>query len=189
MVEHKNDIRKGTQLPYLPHVIGVWRILMKLSYSHGKDYLYAAALLHDYVEDHVNREDRSVTLSWMVTQFGSLCVGIINELTSDEPIRQDNNGDKYYQIEENGVHREVNKIDYVNGKLMKMSSDALIIKLADIVDNLSDSDTMPKFPYRIRAHLRFIKDNMDAFAPRLSPDHRRLLDSIDRMLDTFYPTF
>ena len=45
---HKNQVRKGTQIPYISHLLGVTSIVLEMG---GNEDEAIAALLHDVVED------------------------------------------------------------------------------------------------------------------------------------------
>jgi len=186
--------RKVSHLPYFPHLIGVCRILMTLPYSNGNDDLYAVALLHDYIEDCVKTENREQTFYWIKEKFNENCSKLIHELTSDESEKREYNGKEivaYKEKDDEGYIQEKNKTNYINNRLLKMSSDALIIKLADMLDNLGDinikNEKSPAFRERISSHVKFISENMDKFAPKFLEDHYYLLNAIKRLL-YFYET-
>ena len=115
MTAHKDQKRDGTGLPYAVHPIAVFSTVKKFKESKNILFILVAALLHDVVEDC------NVSLDTIRALFGSMVASIVEELTNDE-------------VEKNRLGKEV----YISQKLIKLSNYALVIKLADILDNLSD---------------------------------------------------
>lgn len=107
--------RKATGLPYFVHPKGVALIVMK---NGGSNDQIKAALLHDTLEDtHTSDEELRVS-------FGEHVQSLVRELTNQK-----------YKIEEMG------KEAYMTEKLMQLSNEALLIKLADMLYNLNDHPT------------------------------------------------
>lgn len=106
------QVRKGTGVPYFIHPKGVALIVMK---NGGNCDQIKVALLHDTLEDtHTSDEELRVC-------FGEHVQSLVRELTNQR-----------YKIE------EIGKEAYMTEKLMKLSNEALLIKLADINYNLRD---------------------------------------------------
>jgi (p)ppGpp synthase/HD superfamily hydrolase len=109
------QVRKGTGVPYFIHPKGVALIVLK---NGGNTDQIKAALLHDTLEDtHTSDEELRVC-------FGEHVQSLVRELTNQR-----------YKIEEMG------KEAYMSEKLMKLSNEALLIKLADMLYNLNDHPT------------------------------------------------
>lgn len=107
--------RKGTGVPYFVHPKGVALIVMK---NGGNNDQIKAALLHDTLEDtHTSDEELRVC-------FGEHVQSLVRELTNQR-----------YKIE------EIGKEAYMTEKLMKLSNEALLVKLADMLYNLNDHPT------------------------------------------------
>lgn len=104
--------RKGTGVPYFIHPKQVALIVKQ----HGGNVdQIKAALCHDTLEDtHTSDEELRVC-------FGEHVQSLVRELTNQR-----------YKIEEMG------KEAYMTEKLMKLSNEALLIKIADINCNLRD---------------------------------------------------
>lgn len=120
---HKGQVRKFINKPYFgAHVVKVNGIVKQ--YTTDEDLL-CAALLHDTLEDCY--EDSEVGYVELKEIFGKRVADLVNELTSDG----DEIDDSY----------EGNKGDYLIDKMIHMSSDALTIKLADRLQNISDAFT------------------------------------------------
>ncbi len=120
---HKGQIRKFINKPYFgAHVVKVNAIVKQ--YTTDEDLL-CAALLHDTLEDCY--EDPDVGLIELKEIFGNRVGNLVWELTSDG----DEIDDDY----------EGSKTNYLIDKMIHMSDDALIIKLADRLQNISDAFT------------------------------------------------
>jgi (p)ppGpp synthase/HD superfamily hydrolase len=119
---HKGQIRKFVNKPYFgAHVVKVNGIVKQ--YTTEEDIL-CAALLHDVIEDCF--EDPEVGYHILEQEFGKRVADIVMELTSSKEDIDDN-----YD----------SKADYLIMKMIDMSDDALIIKLADRLQNISDAFT------------------------------------------------
>ena len=119
---HKGQIRKFINKPYFgAHVVKVNGIVKQ--YTTDEDLL-CAALLHDVIEDCF--EDPEVGYHIIEEEFGKRGADIVMELTSSKEDIDDN-----YD----------SKADYLIVKMIHMSDDALIIKLSDRLQNISDAFT------------------------------------------------
>lgn len=119
---HKGQIRKFINKPYFgAHVVKVNGIVKQ--YTTDEDIL-CAALLHDVIEDCF--EDPEVGYHVIEEKFGKRVADIVMELTSSKEDIDDN-----YD----------SKADYLIVKMIHMSDDALVIKLADRLQNISDAFT------------------------------------------------
>jgi (p)ppGpp synthase/HD superfamily hydrolase len=120
---HKGQVRKFINKPYFgAHVVRVNGIVKQ--YTTDEDLL-CAALLHDTLEDCY--EDPEVGLVELKELFGNRVGNLVWELTSDG----DEIDDSY----------DGSKTEYLTDKMIHMSDDALIIKLADRLQNISDAFT------------------------------------------------
>jgi (p)ppGpp synthase/HD superfamily hydrolase len=119
---HKGQVRKFINKPYFgAHVVKVNGIVKQ--YTTDEDLL-CAALLHDVIEDCF--EDPEVGYHIIEEEFGKRVADIVMELTSSKEDIDDN-----YD----------SKADYLIVKMIHMSDDALIIKLSDRLQNISDAFT------------------------------------------------
>ncbi len=76
---HRNQVRKGTSIPYLSHLISVAALVLE----HGGDEDEAiAALLHDAVEDRGGRR----TLETIREMFGDGVASMVEDCTESEVI-------------------------------------------------------------------------------------------------------
>ena len=111
---HDGQYRKdGTD--YINHPIRVANYVSEFKSSLNMDVLLASAYLHDTLED------TKATYYDIVNKFGPQIAGLVLELTTDEEIK------KY-----------LGKTKYLEIKMKNMSSWALLIKLCDRLDNVSD---------------------------------------------------
>lgn len=112
--KHKGQTRRdGTA--YINHPIRVANHVILAKQSHKFDDLVIASYLHDAIED------TDATYEEIKDLFGELVANLVQELTSDK----------------NEVKR-LGKTVYLKQKMVEMSSWALVIKLADRLDNVSD---------------------------------------------------
>jgi HD domain len=108
---HRTQVRKGTSVPYLSHLLGVAGIVMRTG---GNDREIMAALLHDAVED----QGGARTMRLIRRRFGRGVAGIVGEAT--EPPGP-------------WLARKQHKIDHIAGG--NLSAGGLRVKLADCLHN------------------------------------------------------
>ncbi|CAF2073831.1 unnamed protein product [Rotaria magnacalcarata] len=112
--KHRFQKRKDPdQTPYINHPIGVAHILSNEVGVNDFDIL-AAALLHDTIED------TQTTFDELQQEFGPRIAGIVAELTDDKNLPK----------------AERKRLQIANAD--KLSSDAVIVRLADKIYNLRD---------------------------------------------------
>lgn len=78
---HRHQPRKGTQIPYMAHILGVASVA--LEYGANEDEAIAA-LLHDAIEDApdaLGDGKASVVRSWIRLKFGEQVLGIVEGCT------------------------------------------------------------------------------------------------------------
>jgi len=135
--------RKGTGVPYFVHPKGVALLVMK---NGGNIDQIKAALLHDTLEDtHTSDEEIRVC-------FGEHVQSLVRELTNSR-----------YKIEEMG------KEAYMTEKLMRLSNEALLVKLADMLYNINDMATEAQEVRMLHNVSALIRDRKD-----LTDNTRRL---------------
>lgn len=110
---HKGQYRKYTGEAYVTHPIAVCNLVS--DFTNDKDIL-AAALLHDTMEDC------EVTYEELCNEFGKRVADMVKELTNDKE-----------EISKKG------KVDYMVNKINKMSEPCVLIKLCDILNNMSST--------------------------------------------------
>jgi (p)ppGpp synthase/HD superfamily hydrolase len=135
--------RKGSGVPYFVHPKGVALIVMK---NGGNNDQICASLLHDTLEDtHTSDEELRVC-------FGEHVQSLVRELTNQR-----------YKIEEMG------KESYMTEKLMKLSNEALLVNLADMLYNINDMATEAQEVRMLHNVSALIRDRKD-----LTDNTRRL---------------
>ncbi len=120
---HKTQVRKFTGKSYFDaHVQKVNGIVKQYSIDEAT---LIAALLHDVVEDCF--EDKWEGYAIIKAEFGEEVANIVMELTSDKDVI---------------THKfNKSKTNYLISKMIAMTEKALIIKLSDRLQNISDAFT------------------------------------------------
>jgi (p)ppGpp synthase/HD superfamily hydrolase len=108
---HHNQVRKGTEIPYIVHPLAVASLLIRVG---SPEPLVIAALLHDVVED------TPLTIREIRARFGTEVAELVSALS--EP-------DKKASWEDRKAHT----IDYLE---KHATDDVLIVSLADKLDNI-----------------------------------------------------
>jgi len=143
--------------PYIAHPERVAANVEKFKKSKNLDALIKAAWLHDTIEDS------DTTFEDLRKMFGGLVAGLVKELTSDK-----------------GAIDKSNKTDYLKNKMVAMSSYALVIKLADRLDNVSDLKTA-KTPAWAQKYKKETQDILSHLVKNreLSNTHKKLIKAIN----------
>jgi len=146
--------------PYINHPKRVAEIVKRYKSSHKINELVQASLLHDTVED------TNTSLKCLEKEFGKLIASLVWELTS------------YRRL-------DISKGEQLLHKMLNMSSWALVIKLADRLDNVSDLTTAnKKFAEKYCDETKFILDNLESKRQLTSPQ-KNLICSIRGKLDYY----
>lgn len=142
--------------PYIKHPQRVADFVRKFKKSKNLDALISAAFLHDTIED------TNTTHKDLEKMFGGLVASLVKELTNDK--------DKI---------KEVGKTDYLAQKMANMSSWALVIKLADRLDNVQDIATAktPEWRRKYRAETESILTVLEK-SRELSGTHKKIIKAI-----------
>lgn len=153
---HESQIREGSGLPYIVHPISVYSIVKKYKESKNIKELLIAALLHDTVEDC------NVSLEEIEQKFGKMVASLVAELTNDikEILR-------------------VGKKEYMLKKVMALSSYALVIKLADFIENMTD-EPLPKAVERTAYILSHLKNK------QLTATQQRMFNDLCEIMKEFH---
>lgn len=157
---HQGQFRSDGS-PYVKHPERVAEFVKKFKKSKNLDALISAAFLHDTIEDtHTTHED-------LEKMFGGLVASLVKELTSDK----------------NKIS-EIGKTEYLSQKLAKMSSWALVIKLADRLDNVQDIATAktPEWRRKYRAETEAVLKRLEADR-ELSQTHKKIIRAIRKKLE------
>lgn len=168
---HKDQVRKFINKPYFDaHVQKVNGTAKQ--YTTDEDLL-CAALLHDTIEDCF--KDKWEGYSIIKEKFGKRVADLVLELTSDE-------GEMKHRY-------DGSKRDYLIYKMTHMSDDALIIKLCDRLQNISDAFTASeKFRNNYFNETSAIVDAIES-ERNLNDIHKRILTDIKAKLDNISSIF
>lgn len=152
---HAGQTRAGGD-PYITHPMRVADHIKQYKQSHNLDALISAAYLHDTVED------TDTTHEALHDLFGGLVASLVKELTSDPE-----------QIKKMG------KAQYLAHKMAAMSSYALVIKLADRLDNVKDITTArtPQWRQKYKNETEHILNYIEK-TRALSGTHQKLIGLI-----------
>ena len=151
--KHSGQTRKFDGKPYFTHPSRVAEIVKTVTKDKNS---ITAAYLHDTLEDTDATEKEIVEL------FGKKVLSLVKELTS-VMIKGDN------------------KAEFLTKKMNGMSKDALLIKLADRLDNVSDFPTAPrKFVDKYTKETEFILNNLKT---NLNGKHKKLIKMIRQKLE------
>lgn len=157
---HKGQFRSdGSE--YIKHPERVADYVKSFKKSHNLDALISAAFLHDTIEDtDTTHED-------LEKMFGGLVAGLVKELTSDKDAIE-----------------KIGKKEYLSRKMETMSSYALVVKLADRLDNVQDIATAKTPEWR----QKYKKETMGILVRleknrKLSGTHKKIIKAIKDKLD------
>ena len=152
--------------PYISHPVRVAQHVEQWKKSHNLDALISAAYLHDTLED------TDTTHEALQDLFGGLVASLVKELTSDKT-----------QVQQMG------KKNYLAQKMAAMSSYALVIKLADRLDNVRDITTAktPQWRAKYAAETNHILDYIEKNRV-LTGTHQKLIGLIrDKLQEVTNP--
>ena len=141
--KHKGQKRDNGD-DYIVHPIRVAKMIDKYKgqYSKNRNELYAAALLHDTLEDTYT------SFRELCDKFGIVVASLVQELTTAP----------YATVIKT-------KAKYLAEKMASMTTYALLIKLADRYDNISDFEGTPKEKIiRTINDTKYIIDHITQFA-------------------------
>lgn len=164
-----DKMRAFSLSPYWIHPIRVASLVAKYKQSHRIDWIIVAAIMHDVVEDTEH------TTAEIEARFGMEPAALVNELTSDD--------EEIIAIgktltDDPKLWKRMGKAEYLARKLVKMSSWALVIKLCDRLDNVSDFCLAPpEFIEKYAAETDIILDRLEA-ERELSNTHVRIIKDI-----------
>ena len=152
--KHKNQVRKFSGEPYVNHPIRVSQLVLKYSKEDNLSKMVAAALLHDTVED------TDTTYAEIQKEFGPAVAVLVKELTSEPDIKE-------------------SKAEYLSNKMFMMSDQALLIKLADRLDNVTGIKNTPvEFSQRYIKETKIILESLFCSRTQMSSEHFKLFSEI-----------
>lgn len=79
---HRRDVRKGTSIPYLSHLLQVAGLVLEAG---GDEDQAIVGLLHDAVEDAQTAEEAAVRRDAIGRRFGDRVLGIVDACTDGDP--------------------------------------------------------------------------------------------------------
>ena len=154
---HKGQIRKGDKSPYVTHPKAVYNILK--SFRVNDRVLLVAAWLHDTIED------TSATFNIIKKRFNKEVAELVKAVSNTRKEMQ-----------------AVGKEEYLLKKMSKMSKNALTLKLADRLHNVSDIMTMPeKSSQKTYAQTKYILSGLRENRT-LTGVQKKLVRAIERYL-------
>ena len=146
---------------YFEHPRRVASYVVRYKDSYQIEDLMIIALLHDVLED------TTATYDQVKTRFGKMVADTVLEVTSDGEEMKAMGGKRVYLAD----------------KMVHMSSYALVVKLCDRLDNISDLDSMGEvFKARYTKETLFILDEIDAKRDVITITHHRLIHEIKERL-------
>jgi (p)ppGpp synthase/HD superfamily hydrolase len=161
---HGDQVRRFTLAPYYTHPIRVATLVMKFKESHEIDAIIKAALFHDTLED------TNINYNQLLELEGPLVASLVLEVTNDSE-----------QL------KLIGKSKYLCEKVVSLSSWALVIKLCDRLDNVSDfifADN--KFVTKYRIETYNIIDTLEQHY-NLTDTHKNIIKYIKReLIHPFY---
>lgn len=156
--KHFNQKRSdGTE--YINHPVRVAELVKKYKNSSDIDSLICAAFLHDIIED------TDTTYYEIVNLFGYKIASLVMELTTNDEMK-----------------KAIGKNKYMAYKLKHMTSWALVIKLCNRLDNVSDTTG-----FKAQRKKRYIEDTIFLINyleknRELSKTHKKIIKEIKKTL-------
>jgi len=148
---HGEQKRKFTDEPYVTHLEGTARLLWEAKKDAASED-YAAALLHDVVED------TPITLKEVGRRFGAEVMSLVGELTVDSELK-----------------KEMGKKPYMSMCINAMTSRAFTIKLCDRLHNIKtllDRRVPKSFTKWYWVETNYILDNLNR---NVNSEQKRLI--------------
>lgn len=157
---HQGQIRKSDKKPYDVHPQAVYSILK--SFKIKDKVLLVAAWLHDTIED------TQATYNIIKKKFNQEVADLVKQVSSSKK-----------EI------LKVGKAEYILKKMLKMKQNALTLKLADRLHNVTDIMTMPeRTSEKTYNQTRYILDKLREKRP-LNQVQKKIIKAIERYLKKF----
>lgn len=158
-LKHKGQIRKFGKMPYISHPSTVADLVTKYS---GSAEMIAAAWLYDTLEDTNTSEEE------LREKFGDKVANLVVEISSPE------------------ISDKSQKGKYLADKMNTMSSEALTIKLADRLNNVSDLDkSSSNFQRLYPAETKFILDSLEEYGRPLNSQQQIIIAEIRKAIEPY----
>lgn len=157
--KHDRQFRKFGKIPYITHPAKVAEIVDQIG---GGPEMVAASWLHDVVEEC------GVSFDELHEKFGRVVAYLVKELTNPSDLDKSKKG------------------QYLLDKMNTMSSDALTVKLADRLSNVSDFATAnPIFVQKYASETRLIMDGLDDGGRILNAQQTKLVAKIRGEIESY----
>lgn len=173
---HASQVRKGTSIPYLAHLLGVASLVLRYG---GDEDQAIAGLLHDTIEDHGRRHERLIR-----AQFGDRVADIVVACT-----------DGSREQKAAAAAPEARRADWEQRKhayvehLLRASDDALLVSGCDklhnaraILADLRNPDigvaVFDRFTGRRDGTVWYYRALVNCFVQRGAPMARELADAV-----------
>ena len=157
---HSGQHRKSSGEPYIKHPVGTYKILRNIGVKDVE--VLIAALLHDTIED------TKVTYNNIKKEFNKNTADLVKSVSSDK---------KKIKI--------MGKPEYLLNKMINISDNALLIKLADRLQNLSDINSVDKsFAEKMINQTTFILQSLRE-KRKLTNFHKKLIRLINKQMKTY----
>lgn len=161
---HQSQVRKGTTIPYLSHLIGVTSLVLE----HGGDEDQAiAGLLHDVLEDCGLQHEEAIR-----DAFGDRVLEIVRACTDGVP---DSHGEKPPWRERKAAYLK-HLADAPEDALLVSACDKLHNARAIATDLAGGIDVFARFTGRRGGTLWYYRSLVQIFAARLGGDRPLVLD-------------
>lgn len=153
--KHEGQTRND-KTPYIMHPIRVAKYVSKYKESKELPMLISCAYLHDTLED------TNTTFYDLCDNFGPEVAHIVKELTTEENMKN-----------------KLGKQEYLSYKMVDMTSWALVVKLCDRLDNVTDlANTGEKFRLKYMNETLGILDFLVKNRKNLSKTHLNIMNEI-----------
>lgn len=160
--KHEGQYRQDGS-PYIEHPLRVAENVRKFKKSHKIEQLTAAAILHDTLED------TETTVAELGDKFGHLVALLVLELTSDKLASRYSGKTRY--------------LSHKMGSKKLMDSWALVIKLCDRLDNVSDLvNSSNKFAKNYKEETEEILDQVES-ERKLTNTHKKIISEIRNKIE------
>lgn len=123
---HRDQKRKGTDIPYITHPLAVALILSRMTKDEN---IIIAGILHDTIEDC--EPYGSITKGMIEKEFNTEIARMVDDLT--EPPFAKGSGGARQDKKKTWILRKKMALEHVK----EMSHDSLLVKSADVLHNLS----------------------------------------------------
>jgi (p)ppGpp synthase/HD superfamily hydrolase len=156
---HGNQERKFTGVPYIVHLEETAQLLHEVTDGQANTEMYAAAVLHDVVED------TDVELIEIGREFGKEVMDLVGELTANQEEKE-----------------RLGKKAYMASSINRMSKPAFLIKLCDRFSNVSGLENRIVPRNFVKWYVRETQYILDHLERELDDMEKYLVDKISQMV-------